>query len=705
MKQEIINNLVQTLQVKEKNIKAVLSLLQEGNTVPFIARYRKEMTDSMDEEQIRLINKEYEYLVKLEQKKEETIKKIDEKEMLTDEIKKQILTAQTIQEIEDIYLPFKEKKKTKATEAIKNGLEPLAQYILNNQSNAHEEAQKYITDIIKDSNEALIGAQHIIAEIISDNAVYRQKIRDNIWRFGTLKSKSKKNIEELDERGIYEIYYDFEQKINKLPSYRILAINRGEKEKILNVKIDYDETYILEYIQNKETKKLNSTNQELVNEAIQDSLKRLILPSLTREIRKTLTQNADEQAIKIFATNLEKLIMQSPLKDKWILALDPAYRTGCKIAIIDNKSQMQEVGVIYPHEPKNDKENSTKAIKKLIEKYPIEQIVIGNGTASRETEEFIDELNLNIPYNLISEAGASVYSASKIAQEEFPDLTVEYRSAVSIGRRIQDPMAELVKIDPKSIGVGQYQHDVNQKELTESLDFVMIKSINQVGVDLNTASKELLQYVSGLDKGLAKNIVDYREENGIYNTRKELKKVKRLGEKAYVQSAGFLKIRNGKEILDSTFIHPEDYSTAHKIIDHFQWNPEAKIEASNEDYQTLEAQNITTSKINEIINYLNKPNLDIREKVQTAEFSRKIRKIEDLKEGDIVQGEVRNIVQFGAFVDIGLKNDALVHISELSNQFVSQVEDIVTLGDIKTFKIKEIDIKKGKIQLSLKDIN
>lgn len=704
--QKIIDTVSTKINVSQKKIEVVLGLLNEGNTVPFIARYRKEATGNLNEDQIREVYKEFESANKLEKKKEETIKKIDEKGMLTEELVSKINSCSKIQEVEDVYLPFKEKKKTKATEAIKKGLEPLAKYILELNDNIKEEAKKYLNEEVKNIEEAIEGAQHIIAEIISDNSEYRKDFRDSIWKFGKITSKVKKNGQELDEGKKYVGYYDFTQSIDKLPSYRILAFNRAEKEKIVTVNIDYDSEYVVNKVSYDMTKNSKKESSKYIIEAIEDSFKRLIFPSIKREVRKELTLKADEDSIKIFSSNFEKLIMQKPLKNKWILGLDPAFRTGCKIAVIDNNLTMVEVGVIYPHEPKNQKKESEKIIRELLNKYPIEQIVIGNGTASRETEEFIDELNTGISYSLVSEAGASVYSASKLAQEEFPDLTVEYRSAISIARRVADPMAELVKIDPKSIGVGQYQHDVDQKKLSESLEFTTIKAVNQVGVDVNTASKELLQFISGLDKGLAKNIVEHKEKNGNFKSRKDILKVKRLGEGAYKQAAGFLKVLNGIEELDSTFIHPEDYSTAKEILKIEPNIKEEGVDLSKEKIDLIiEKKEVTFDKVNELVNYLKKPNLDIRDEIKTADFNRKIRKIEDLKVGDEVQGEVRNILQFGAFVDIGLKNDGLVHISELSKSFVKDVADVVQIGDIKTFKVKEILLEQGKIQLSLKEMS
>lgn len=703
---KIISGVAQKIKVKEKQVETVLNLLSDGNTIPFIARYRKEATGNLDEDQIREVYKVYEAANKLQQKKEETIKKIDEKGMLTKELEAKINESVKIQEIEDIYLPFKEKKKTKATEAIKKGLEPLASYILELNEDISKEAEKYLNEEVKSKEEAIEGATYIIAEIVSENSEHRKFIRESVSNYGKIKTKLKKDGEEKDELKKYTAYYDFTQNIDKLPSYRILAFNRAEKEKVISVNVEYDSEYVLNGIKYQMYKNKENEATKYISIAVEDAFKRLIFPSIKREIRKELTLKADDSAINIFSDNFEKLIMQKPLKNKWILGIDPAFRTGCKLAVIDNNLVKQEIGVIYPHEPRNEKEKSSKKIKELVKKYPIEQIVIGNGTASRETEEFVENLSLDIPYNLVSEAGASVYSASKIAQEEFPDMTVEYRSAISIARRVADPMAELVKIDPKSIGVGQYQHDVDQKKLTESLEFSTIKLVNQVGVDVNTASKELLQFVSGLDKGLAKNIVEHKEENGDFKSRKDILKVKRLGKAAYEQAAGFLKVLNGSEKLDETFIHPEDYKYAKGILKIKKDIADDGVELSLKEIDELqETLGVSSEKISELVNYLKKPNLDIRDEIKTAEFNRKVRKIEDLKVGDIVQGEVRNILQFGAFVDIGLKNDGLVHISELSNSFVKDVSDVLQIGDIKEFKVKEIMLEQGKIQLSLKELN
>ncbi len=705
MREKIISEVSSKTSISQKQIDITLKLLEDGNTVPFIARYRKEQTGNLDEDQIFEVNKVYSYYLKLEEKKESTLKKIDEKGMLTDELVKAIQNAKIISEVDDIYLPFKEKKKTKASAAIKAGIEPLVKYIYSDKIDIKEEAKKYITEGYEDVAFVIEGAKHIISERISDNSDYRKLIRDNVFKRGSITSKIKKGKKEVDEFGKFENYYDFSQAIMKIPSYRYLAIARGEKEKILTVGIDFDNEYVISKILDKESSVNNIQNNiQILADSIDDAYKRLIFPSITREIRSNLKDRSDLSAINIFSKNFEKLIMQKPLKNKWILGIDPAFRTGCKLAVIDNKSDMVEIGVIYPHEPVNKVAASQKEITRIVKEYPIEQIVIGNGTASRETETFISNMDLGINHNLISEAGASVYSASKVAQEEFPDLQVEYRSAISIARRVQDPMAELVKIDPKSIGVGQYQHDVDQKELSNSLDFTTQKVVNQVGVDLNTASKELLMYVSGLDKSLAKNIIQYRIESGKFQSRKNLLDVKRLGKTAYKQCAGFLKILDGDNYLDETFIHPEDYTVAQKLLEQYKGIKDTGFELSTDELTNFAtATKVSEIKVKELIDYLQKPNLDIRDNIVTAQFKSNITNIDDLNVGDKVHGEVRNILEFGAFVDIGLKNDALIHISQISNSYVKNVSDYLNVGDIKEFKVLDIDEKSGKIKITLKD--
>lgn len=717
MNREIITSIKNVINVSDKQIIKVMELLNAGNTVPFIARYRKEMTNSLNEEEIRVIEKEFIYQQNLIKRKEEIIKLIDQKGMLTIKLQKAIKEAKKLQQIEDIYLPFKEKRKTKATQAIKYGVEPLAEYILSfpfKEGSIKIKAEQFINKDIKNIDQAIEQAGYIIAEKISETAKYREFIRNNIYNFGEIKTKLKPKNQKLDEKKKYEMYYDFNQKLNKIPSYRILAFNRAEKEKVLTVKIEYSEQKAIEYLNRQVIKKISDSTNYLIN-FINDGYTRLIFPAIEREIRNLLTERASKKAIELFSQNLDKLIMQPPLKEKIVLGVDPAFRTGCKLAVIDKTSKTEKIDVIYPTAPKNDILGSEKKIKQILVDYQIDQIVIGNGTASRETEQFfknfLEKNNFEIALSIVSEAGASVYSASKIAQEEFPTLAVEERSAISIARRIQDPMAELVKIDPKSIGIGQYQHDVNQKELAENLDFVMIKNINQVGIDLNTASKELLKYVSGLDKTIAKNIVNYRNENGSFKKRSELKKVTRLGAKAYEQAAGFLKIIEGKQPLDNTFIHPESYKIAQQIIkelniDLNEITLDSEIKKLNKANSKELAKKLEHSIIlvNDIINALKSPNIDIRSKIKVANFDSQITKIEDLKIGMVIEGQIRNIVDFGGFVDIGLKNDALIHISELSNNYVKSVQDIISIGQIKKFRVKAIDTKKGRIQLSLKEI-
>ncbi|MGL5020855.1 MAG: Tex family protein [Mycoplasmatales bacterium] len=718
MNKEIILNITKELKIKESQVNAVLTLLEEGNTVPFIARYRKEATGSLDEEQIRVIEKEYAYLVNLAKRKNEVLRLIEERGMLTDDLVKAINAAIKLQQVEDIYLPFKEKRKTKATEAIKKGLEPLSDFMLSfpkETGSIVAKSSEFITDEVTSIEYAIEGAGFIIAEKISESAKHREYIREHLYQHGVIETKAKKKAVELDEKKKFEMYYDFSQPVAKLPSYRILAFNRGEKEKVLGVNLVVNQELLYDYLYDETCIDDTSDSAKYIKEIVIDSYKRLIFPSLEREIRNNLTEKADIHAIDLFSKNLDVLIMQPPLKEKMVLGMDPAFRTGCKLAVIDKTGMVCNIDVIYPTEPKNDYVGSSKKLEAIFKQFPIDQIVIGNGTASRETESFMqrycEEFKKTTPISIVSEAGASVYSASKVAQQEFPDLQVEQRSAVSIARRIQDPMAELVKIDPKAIGVGQYQHDVNQKLLSENLDFVMIKNINKVGVNVNTASRELLKYVSGLDSTIAKNIVDYRNEFGKFKKRSDLKKVKRLGDKAYQQAAGFLKILNGSEILDSTFIHPESYKLAKLIIKDLKLKTqdfgteEIKDVLSVVDiFKMGEKYQVSDIIIKDIFDSFISPNIDLRDNLVVAEFDKTITKIEDLKTGIEVQGQVRNIVDFGAFVDIGLKNDALVHISQISNNFVSNVSDILSIGDVKTFKVKEIDVEKGRIQLTLREM-
>lgn len=718
MNQIIIDNLAKELAIQNTQVSNVLNLLEEGNTVPFIARYRKEKTGNLDEEQIRAIEKQYNYLQKLEERKAEVIRLIDEKGMLTNELVNQIYEANILQEVEDIYLPFKEKRKTKATEAISNGVEPLSQFILSfpqKIGSIKEEASKYLNDKVKDVDDAITQAGYIIAENLSETKDVRQYLRKYFYEQAIIVTKAKKDIDSLDKNRKYEMYYDFKEPLKKLKSYRTLAINRAEKEKIISVKIEVNEDEVIEYLNNFLIKKTSDATNYL-QEFVKDSYKRLIYPSVCREMRNILTDDASVRAIELFAQNLESLLMQPPIHDKTVLGVDPAYRTGCKLAVVDPTSKLLDIKVMFPTKPREDIEGSKKVLNDLIARYPINQIVVGNGTASRETEQFLrnylQENHLKIPLSIVSEAGASVYSASKLAQVEFPDLHVEERSAVSIARRIQDPMAELVKIDPKSIGVGQYQHDVNQKELSESLDFVMLKNINKVGVNINTASGELLKYVSGLDKTTANNIVSYREEHGSFVNREQIKNVKRLGPKAYQQCAGFLKILDGDQLLDATFIHPESYDVANQIIN--LYDLEINDLGSDSMLNSLKAIDVKQTSVDlgvseqlviDILDALASSQIDIRDELVTAEFDPSVTNIEEVKAGMMIKGQVRNIVDFGAFVDIGIKNDGLIHISELSDKYVKDVSDVLKIGDIKDFKVKEVDLEKGRIQLTLKDVS
>lgn len=719
MEKSIIDRLASENNFKPKQIETVLDLLADGATVPFIARYRKDVTGSLDEDQIRLIETEYKYQVNLADRKADVIRLIDEKGMLTDKLVADINGATKLQTIEDIYLPYKEKKKTKATTAIANGLEPLAKKILaKNSKNLEQLATSYVNENVESVEKAIEGAGFIIAEWISENARTREYIRNNANTHGFIEVKAKRKVEELDTDQKYEMYYNFSQQVKRLPGYRILAFNRGEREKILNIKLVIDN----EYVQNNIAKRYIRTNDDKIvaflEDCIKDSLKRLILPSIERETRKMLTEKAEAGAIDLFGENLDKLIMQPPCKDAWILGVDPAFRTGCKLAVISPQGKLEAIDVIYPH-PNKGKEaqkdslwqKSERVLQKLARQYKFDQIVIGNGTASRETEQFFKERFAVAPIHIISEAGASVYSASKLAQEEFPDLQVEQRSAASIARRYLDPMAELVKIDPQSIGVGQYQHDVNQKLLAENLNFVMIKNINKVGVDLNTASVELLKYVSGLDRSVAKNIVAYRDEHGRFESRKQLLDVKRLGKKAFDNCAGFLKIADGANRLDATFIHPENYKLAEKVLKEFGMtsrnigSEEMKdiVHAAKVD-ELAKTYEVSRVVVSDILAAFTEPMLDIRNDVVNIEFDTNVKSIDDLAEGMTIQGQVRNIVEFGAFVDIGIKNDGLVHISHLSNNFVKNVSDVVSIGDIVKCSVVSIDTKKNKVQLSMKDV-
>ena len=710
MNEQIIKELSNNLSVSSKQVESTLKLLSEGNTIPFIARYRKEATNGLDEEQIRKISETYLYEVNLLKRKEDVIRLIDEKGMLTDEIKSNIMNAKKLIEVEDIYLPYKEKKKTKATEAIKNGLEPLAKLIMSFPGNIEDSyISKFINENVKNKEDAIEGAKHIIAEWISDNAGYRKWLRTFIWKNAFIKSKIKKNAS--DEKKVYEMYYDFEEQVKYVKPHRILAMNRGEDEKILKISLDYNNYEFTKYLEEKIIKNWDSPTAKYVHDAISDSKIRLIMPSIEREIRSELTLNAEESAIKVFGENLENLLLIPPMKEKIVLGFDPAYRTGCKLAIVDATSKVLDITVIYPHEPKNEWDKSKEKLKELINKYNVDIIAIGNGTASRESERLVSETITELgicKYAIVSEAGASVYSASKLAISEFPNLHVEERSAISIARRLQDPLNELVKIDPKSIGVGQYQHDVNQSKLSDSLDFVIMKVVNNVGVNINTASPFILKYISGLTKSNIDKIIKYREEHGKIMSREEVKKKKLLSEKAFVQSIGFMRVIDGNNILDETNIHPESYEVTLKLLNLIDLN--VNTIGTKELINKLDSINVKTIcdelktdiyTLENIITSLKTPKRDFRDNFDSPLLKANILKLEDLTMGMKLQGTVRNVVDFGAFIDIGLKNDALVHISKISNKYIKHPSEVLSVGDIVDCYVFEIKKEKNKVSLSL----
>ena len=713
MNEDIINGICENLNIRKEQAQAVLNLLSEGNTIPFIARYRKEATGALDEEQIRKINEVYEYEVNLLKRKEDVIRLIDEKGLLTDEIKQNIMNAKKLVEVEDIYAPYKEKKKTKATEAIKNGLEPLAKIIMSFPPNFNEESvKKFLNENVKTTEDAITGAKYIIAEWISDNAYYRKWIRSYYFKNATITSKLKKNAQ--DENKVYEMYCDFSESVKHIKPHRVLAINRGENEKILSVSIDVNDEDILNYLESKLIKK-ESPVKEYVIDAIKDSYKRLIKPSMEREIRSELTVQSEDVSIEVFKGNLENLLLIAPMKEKTVLGFDPAFRTGCKLAVVDPTSKVLNISVIYPHEPHNKWEESKKILKDLISKYHVDIIAIGNGTASRESEKLVSEtlkeIN-NCKYAIVSEAGASVYSASPLAIQEFPDLTVEKRSAVSIARRLQDPLNELVKIDPKSIGVGQYQHDVSQKKLAESLDFTVTKCVNNVGVNINTASPSILKYISGLTKTSIDKIIKYREENGKIKSREELKKKKLLNDKVYEQSIGFMRVIDGDNPLDKTNIHTESYDKTLKLLNHLSLTTNDL--GTEKLIKELDKLNVSdTSKLldidiytlNDIIESLKQPNRDFRDDYDMPLLKSDILTIDNLKLGMKLEGTVRNVVDFGAFIDIGLHNDGLVHISKITNKFIKHPSEVLSVGDIVTCYVIDINKDKEKVSLSLIDPN
>ncbi|MDD3128916.1 MAG: Tex family protein [Candidatus Izemoplasmatales bacterium] len=717
--EKLIKEVAESQNITVKQVETVLELLEEGNTVPFIARYRKEKTNSLDEEQIRAIQKEYEYGKNLQDRKDDIIRLIDEKGMLTEELVNNINSCDKLVDLEDIYRPFKEKKKTKATEALKAGLEPLADYILTFPviDNIEDVASTYLNEEVTTIEDALQGAKYIIAERVSDNADYRKWIRDFTYKHGRIATKVKKDAE--DQYQTYQNYYDYEESLNTIKLYRILAINRAEKEKIITVKIDVDTDEIFKYLDKKIVMNNTSIVNSLIEESYIDAYKRLISGSISREIRSDFTDRAENQAIHIFSENLRSLLLQPPLKGQMVLGVDPAFRTGCKLAVIDRFGKFIDKGVIYPHEAyigqnvnPRQVEEAKKIVKSLIEKYKIDIIAIGNGTASRETESFIaniiKETSREVKYVIVNEAGASVYSASDLAREEFPDFQVEERSAVSIARRMQDPLSELVKIDPKSIGVGQYQHDVTQSKLSESLDFVVTTAVNQIGVNVNTASSSLLQYVSGLSAKVAKNIVEKRENIGPYKNRKDLMDVPNLGAKTFEQSVGFLRIFNSDNPLDKTPIHPESYDLAYSILSYINLKPEdigtevCKKIVNGLDREKLADyfdQNIIL--INDILDAFVSPTRDIRDDFPQPLLKSELLSLEDLRVDMELQGTVRNVVDFGAFIDVGIKEAGLVHISKLSKSYVKHPLDVVSVGDIVKVWVVSVDLARKRLQLTM----
>ncbi|NGU51887.1 RNA-binding transcriptional accessory protein [Clostridium perfringens] len=706
------------LGISLKQVTSVIEMLDEGNTVPFIARYRKERTGGLTDEVLRKFNERLTYLRNLESRKEDVLRIIEEQEKLTPELKLNIEKATTLTEVEDIYRPFKAKKRTRATMAVEKGLKPLAELILSGEFNGDivEAANKYINEEkgVKNEEEALQGAMDIISEIISDNADYRRWIRNFVQKDGIIQVKGSS-----EEQTPYEMYYDYKEPVRTIPSHRILAINRGEKEKILSVKVTCNDDKIIDYL-NKKVLKGNKITDKYLEESIKDSFKRLIYPSIEREIRSELTSKGEEGAIDIFKANLKALLMQAPIKGKVVMGFDPGFRTGCKVAILDETGKFVENTTVYPTAPQNRIDETISTLKKLIKKHGVQVISLGNGTASRESEEVIakmlkeikDETGKELFYVIVSEAGASVYSASELANKEYPDLDVTVRGAISIGRRLQDPLAELVKIDPKAIGVGQYQHDVTQKKLDESLAGIVEDCVNNVGVDLNIATPSLLSYISGINASIAKNIVDYREENGKFKSRKELLKVKRLGQKAYEQCAGFLRVMESKEALDNTSVHPESYGVAKELIKTLGYTEEdlknGKLVDIDERVKAKGISNLAKElevgepTLNDIIKEIKKPGRDPREELPKPIFKSGVIEMKDLKPGMILMGTVRNVSDFGAFVDIGVHQDGLVHKSQMADRFVKHPLDIVKVGDVVEVRILDVDLKRKRISLSMK---
>ncbi len=715
--EKIFKKIAEELNIRETQVEATVKLIDDGNTIPFIARYRKEVTGNLSDETLRELDERLKYLRNLEARKEEIIRLIDEQGKLTDELTIKIASTMILSELEDIYRPFRPKKRTKATIAKEKGLEPLSQiiYLQMEKRSIYEIAKEYINEEkgVSNEDEAIAGALDIIAENIADDADYRKKIKSFCFREAVISTKATKE----EEKSAYDMYYDFQEGILKIPSHRILAINRGEKEEFLKVKLEKPEEKIIDYLKKQIIRDYKSQFAELLENTILDSYKRLIEPSIEREIRNDLTEKAEEKAIKVFGKNAKQLLMQPPIKNMTVMGFDPAYRTGCKIAVIDKTGKLLATTTVYPTEPQNDVDGAKNVLKDLINKFNINMIAIGNGTASRESEMFVSdmikEIDGEIYYAIVSEAGASVYSASKLATEEYPDINVSLRGAISIARRLQDPLSELVKIDPKAIGVGQYQHDVNQKRLSESLTGVVEDAVNSVGVDVNTATPSLLSYVSGINMTIAKNIVNYRDENGELKQRKELLKVPKLGPSAFKQCAGFIRIFDGKNALEVTAVHPESYEVAEKLLTKLGYSVEnlkekskleeiknalSKIDVS----KTAEELNVGSLTLKDIIEELSKPGRDPRESLPKPILRSDVLKFDDLQEGMELTGTVRNVIDFGAFVDIGVKHDGLVHISEMADRYIKNPSEVVSVGDIVKVKVIGIDREKQKVKLSMK---
>ncbi len=717
---DILQIIADELNVKYKQVENAVNLIDEGNTIPFIARYRKEVTGGLSDEDLRILYERLNYLRNLENRKEEVKNSIEEQGKLTDEIVKALQNAKILAEVEDIYRPYKQKKRTRATVAKEKGLEPLSEALINqdNKVSIEEIAKKFIDPEkgVETVEDAIAGAKDIIAENISDNPTYRKEIKRYCYRDGVIATEVNEK-DEKEDKATYQMYFDFNEKVNRIPSHRILAINRAEKENAIKLKIQKPEENIIDFIERDVIKDKNSNYANILEDTVEDSFKRLIEPSVEREIRSDLTEMAEENAIKVFGQNAKQLLMGAPLKGLTVMGFDPAYRTGCKIAVIDETGKLLATTTVYPTEPQNKVEEAKKELKSLIKKYNINMIAIGNGTASRESEKFvadmISEIDQEVYYAIVSEAGASVYSASKLATEEYPDINVSLRGAISIARRLQDPLAELVKIDPKAIGVGQYQHDVNQKKLAESLAGVVEDAVNEVGVDVNTATPSLLSYVSGINKTIANNIVKYRDENGKIMERKELLKVPKLGKVAFEQCAGFIRIFDGKNPLEITAVHPESYEKAEQLLENIGYKKEdlkdseklkdIKLKLSGVNIKDMSQKlEIGEMTLKDIIDELSKPGRDPRDEMPKPILRSDVLKFEDLKEGMVLNGTVRNVIDFGAFVDIGVKHDGLVHISELSENYVKNPSDVVSIGDIVKVKVIKIDNDRQKVSLSMK---